>query len=89
MNILRAGVGVRVRVKVKLSLYMPRNAPRAPGVLGSRYFKLSGFLDNRNTKVARLSAGRTVRLYPPREDSWYSFLSEAVSAPGPWCGQKD
>ena len=26
---------------------------------------------------------------PPREYSWYSFLLEAESTPGPWCGQKD
>jgi hypothetical protein len=25
----------------------------------------------------------------PQEDSWYSFLLEAVSTPGPYCGWKD
>ena len=31
----------------------------------------------------RLSALRTGRLYPPRKYSWYSFLLEADSTPGP------
>jgi hypothetical protein len=26
---------------------------------------------------------------PPREDTWYSFLLEAESTPGPQCGRKD
>ena len=26
---------------------------------------------------------------PPRKYSWYSFLLEAESTPGPWCGQMD
>jgi hypothetical protein len=34
----------------------------------------------------RLSALRTGRLYPY---SWYSFLLEAESTPGPSCDQKD
>jgi len=40
-------------------------------------------------KVVRLSALRTGRLYPPRKYSWYSFLLEAESTPGPQCGRKD
>jgi hypothetical protein len=40
------------------------------------------FLDNRHMKVVRLSAIRTGRLYP-RKYSWYSFLLEAESTPGP------
>jgi hypothetical protein len=47
------------------------------------------FQDNRHMKVARLSALRTGHLYPPRKYSWYSFLLEAESTPGPQCGQKD
>jgi hypothetical protein len=41
------------------------------------------FQDNRHTKVVRLSALRTGHLYPPRKYSWYSFLLEAESTPGP------
>jgi len=41
-------------------------------------------------KVVRLSALRTGRLNPPpRKYSWYSFLLEAESTPGPQCGRKD
>jgi hypothetical protein len=39
-------------------------------------------------KVVRLSALRTGRLYP-RKSSWYSFLLEAESTPGPYCGRYD
>ena len=46
------------------------------------------FQDNRHMKVVRLSALRTGRLYP-RKYSWYLFLLEAESTPGPWCGRKD
>jgi hypothetical protein len=38
--------------------------------------------------VVGFSALRTGRLYP-REYSWYSFLLEAESTPGPWYGRKD
>jgi len=34
-------------------------------------------------KLAKLSALRTGRLYPPRKYSCYSFLLEAESTPGP------
>ena len=38
--------------------------------------------------VVRLSALRTGRLYP-RKYSWYSFLLEVESTPGPRCDRKD
>ena len=41
------------------------------------------FLDDRHMKVVRLLALRSVRLYPPRKYSWYSFLLQAESTPGP------
>jgi len=28
-------------------------------------------------------------LLPPRKYSWYSFMLEAESTPGPWCDRKD
>jgi len=46
------------------------------------------FQDNWHMKVVRLSAPCTGHLYP-RKYSWYSFLLEAESTPGPECGQKD
>jgi len=39
-------------------------------------------------EVGRLSALLTGHLYP-KKCSWYSFLSEAESAPGSQCGRKD
>jgi hypothetical protein len=43
--------------------------------------------------AARLSALRAGRTLPPDlfifKDSWYSFLLEAESTPGPQCGRKD
>jgi hypothetical protein len=39
-------------------------------------------------KVVRLSALRTIRLYP-RKYYWYSFLLEATSTGGPQCSRKD
>jgi len=41
------------------------------------------FQDNRYTKVVSLSDPRTGRIYPTRKYSWYSFLLEAESTPGP------
>jgi len=38
--------------------------------------------------VVRLSALGTGRLYP-RKYTWYSFLLEAESTPGPECDRKD
>jgi len=43
------------------------------------------FLHNRYTKVVRLSALRTGRLYLPGN----IFVLEAESTPGPQCGRKD
>ena len=56
---------------------VPLQARRGPE--GSR--KL-GIRDNGTQDGGRLSALRTGRLYPSKY-SWYSFLLEAVSTPGP------
>jgi hypothetical protein len=53
-----------------------------------RKLRLTDFEDNRQMKVARLSALRTGRFYP-RKYSWFSFLLEAESTPGPQCGRKN
>jgi len=39
--------------------------------------------DSRHMKVVRLSAVSTGHLYPTRNYSWYLFLLEAESTPGP------
>src|SRR5215475_7292663 len=39
-------------------------------------------------KVVSLSA-YVPAAFTPRKYSWYSFLLEAESTPGPWCGRKD
>jgi hypothetical protein len=44
---------------------------------------------SRHMKVVRLSAIRNGRLYPPKKYSWYSFLLEAESTPGPQCDRQD
>jgi len=57
--------------KVKQSLYRRFTGPEAPRVH-----------DNQHMKVV-MSAVRTGRLNPRRKYSWYSFLLEAESTPGP------
>jgi len=47
---------------------------------------ISRFQDNGYTKVVRLSALCTGRLYPRRKYSWYSFLLETESNPRPQFG---
>ena len=55
---------------------------------GFQQFQAPRFQDNRHMKVVRLSALRTGRLYPTKY-SWYSFLLETESNPGPLCGRKN
>jgi len=62
---------------VKQSHYRPEQARK-----GSRRLRLPEFLDNRHMKVVKLSSLRTGRLYPSRH-SWYLFLLEVESTPGP------
>ena len=69
-------VKVKVKVKVKQSL-ASLDRPR-----GFQEFEVPRFQDSRHTKVVRLSALRTGRLNL-RKYSWYSFLLEAESTPGP------
>jgi len=52
------------------------------GPEGSRRLRLPDFKTISNMKVVRLSALFTSCLYP-RKYSWYSFLLEAESTPGP------
>jgi hypothetical protein len=58
------------------------------GPWGFQEFEAPEFLDYRHLKVVRLSALCTGD-FTPRNDSWYSFLLEAESTPGPQCDRKD
>jgi hypothetical protein len=51
--------------------------------LGSRRMRLPEFLHIWHMKVGRVSALHNGRLYPPGENNWYSFLSEAEFTTGP------
>jgi hypothetical protein len=57
------------------------------GPEGSRKLRFPDFLTTAQD-VVRLSALRTGRIYH-RKHTWYSFLLEAESTPGPFCDQKD
>ena len=66
-----------LNVKVKQSHYRPGQAQRV-----LRKLRFPDFV-TKAQDGGRLSALRTGRLYPPRKYSWYSFLLEAESTPGP------
>jgi hypothetical protein len=47
------------------------------------------YVDNRLTDGVKVVSLTRRPLFTPQEGSWYSFLLEADSTPGPWCGWKD
>jgi hypothetical protein len=51
--------------------------------------RIPHFLDNRLTDGGEVVSLRRRPLFNPQEDSWYSFLLETESNPGPYCGWKD
>jgi hypothetical protein len=63
----------------KLSLLTDREGPQGPETS-----RLPHFLDRRLTGSGEdVSLTRRPAALYPQEDSWYSFLLEAESAPGP------
>jgi hypothetical protein len=64
-------------VKVKLSLYTPWRP------LGLREVEAPTFTDIRLTDGGKIVSPMRRPLLYPQEDSWYSFLLEAESIPGP------
>ena len=74
---------VRFLQQAKLSHYRPGQTLRTPGSWGSQNLWQSS---HESDKIVSL------KHRPPlhdRVDPWYSFLIEAESTPGPWCGRKD
>jgi len=69
--------------KLKQSYYRPGE------VLKVQESEAPRFQNNRHMKAVILSALQTGCLYPLKKYSWYSFLLDADSTPGPQCSWKD
>jgi hypothetical protein len=58
------------------------------GPYGCEASRLPCFIDNGLTYGGEVSLMRRTAVLYPKKDSWYSFLLEAESTPGPQCGWK-
>jgi hypothetical protein len=70
-------------VKGKAIPLQPRQALRVPGRRGSQVFRQSAH------ECGKVVSPTHRQPLPPRKDSWYSFLLEAESTPGPYCDRND
>jgi hypothetical protein len=68
----------RIKVKGKAIPVTGRGGPQ-----GCETSRLPHLLDNRLTDSCKLVSLTRRPLFTPQEDSWYSFLLEAESIPGP------
>jgi hypothetical protein len=59
------------------------------GPYGCETSRFSHFVENRLADGGEVVSLTRRPLYTLQEDSWYSFLLEAESTPGPSCGWKD
>ena len=69
--------------KLKQSNYTPGQSQSVPGGRGSQISRQSAHEDGKVVSPTHRPP------LPPRKYSWYSFLLEAESTPGPQCGRKD
>jgi hypothetical protein len=74
-------------VKVKQGQAIPVTGHGGP--FGCEMLRVSHYLESRLTDGGKVVSNMRRPPFTPQEDSGYSFLLEAESIPGPYCGWKD